>query len=99
MSKDKAEILASRLKDRNIVLRDVEVCHCRIKNNALNKFVRLGGLIVLCHDINGLLKGLRQEYKPSDWRLFIDSSQRRLKMLLLHNGIPDVPFRSPAIYT
>ena len=26
------------------------------------------------------------EYKPQDWRLFIDSSKRSLKCVLLHNG-------------
>ena len=27
-----------------------------------------------------------RKYKPNDWRIFIDSSTRRLKCVLLHNG-------------
>jgi len=61
-------------------------------NTALKLFFRLGGPIVFCYDINGHFKGLKQENGPSDCRLFIDSSQRRLKAVLLHNGIPNVPF-------
>jgi hypothetical protein len=41
--------------------------------------------MVFCHDINGLFKELKQEHNPSDWRLFIDSSQRKLKVVL-NNG-------------
>lgn len=49
--------------------------------------------MVYCHDINGLFRELRQEHIPSDWRLFIDSSQRSLKAVLLHNGNskPSIP--------
>ena len=40
-----------------------------------------------CNNIGGLLlqMGL-PEYSPEDWRLFIDSSKRSLKCVLLHNG-------------
>jgi hypothetical protein len=39
--------------------------------------------MVFYHDI---FKELIQEHNSSDWRLFIDSSQRNLKAALLHNG-------------
>jgi hypothetical protein len=55
LSKRKTELLVSRLKERNIVLRAATVCHYRIRNNALKIFFRLGGLIVFCHDINGFI--------------------------------------------
>jgi hypothetical protein len=43
--------------------------------------------LVFCNDIGNLLKktGL-SEYNPSEWRLFIDSSKRSLKCVLLNNG-------------
>ena len=85
LSEGKAEFLASRLKERSLVLRAVKIFHYRIWNNALKIFFRLGGHIVLCYDINGLFNGLNQEHKPPDWRLFIDSSQRSLKAVLLLN--------------
>ena len=40
-----------------------------------------------CADIAQLLLKLRVPlYEPKDWRLFIDSSKRSLKCVLLHNG-------------
>ena len=40
---------------------------------------------VFCKDILGLLMKLGvTEYSPADWRLFIDSSKRSLKCVLLH---------------
>jgi len=41
--------------------------------------------MVFCHDINGLLQGLKQEHKPTDWRLSVDSSQRS-PQAVLYNG-------------
>ncbi|ESN97976.1 hypothetical protein HELRODRAFT_177647 [Helobdella robusta] len=43
--------------------------------------------LVYCTDIAQLLHHLGvPQYKPEDWRLFIDSSKRSLKCVLLHNG-------------
>jgi hypothetical protein len=39
--------------------------------------------MVFCHYINNLFKGLKEEHSQSDWRLFIDSSQRSLRAVLL----------------
>ena len=41
---------------------------------------------VYCCDISGLLKEIGCEYQSSEWRLFVDSSKRSLKCVLLHNG-------------
>ncbi|PZC80047.1 hypothetical protein B5X24_HaOG215516 [Helicoverpa armigera] len=42
---------------------------------------------VFCNDIPGLLRSMGlPEYEAKDWRLFIDSSKRSLKCVLLHNG-------------
>ncbi|GFU38635.1 uncharacterized protein TNCV_2868211 [Trichonephila clavipes] len=43
--------------------------------------------LVFCNDAGGLLQqmGLKK-FQPSDWRLFIDSSKRSLKCILLNNG-------------
>ena len=93
LPKDKAELLASRLKERNMLKDDVRVCHFRIRNHNLKTYFVVDGPMVYCHDINGLFRELRQEHIPSDWRLFIDSSQRSLKAVLLHNGNskPSIP--------
>ena len=50
-------------------------------------YITLENNIVHCNDVTGLLRQLGvQQYDPQDWRLFIDSSKRRLKCVLLHNG-------------
>ena len=42
---------------------------------------------VYCNNIQGLfLKTGFPEYNSDEWRLFIDSSKRSLKCVLLHNG-------------
>ena len=43
--------------------------------------------MVYCHNVPGLLLHMGVEkYCADDWRLFIDSSKKSLKCVLLHNG-------------
>ena len=42
--------------------------------------------LVYCHDVSGLVKALGMEYKAVEWRLFLDSSVRSMKAVLLHIG-------------
>jgi hypothetical protein len=86
LSKDKARLLASRSKERNLLQSDVMVSHLRIWEHVLETFFRVDGPMVFCHDINGLSKGLKQEHNPTDWRFSIDSSQRSPQAVLLHKG-------------
>ena len=46
-----------------------------------------------CTDIQGLFQEIGIAYSASDWRLFIDSSKRSFKAVLLHNGnvYPSIP--------
>ena len=42
--------------------------------------------LVNCNDIQGLINSYESDiYKSEEWRLFIDSSKRSLKVMLLHN--------------
>ena len=75
LSKDKAELLASRLKERYLSESYDRVCHYRIRNNVLKIFFRVEGPMVFYHDFNGLFRGLKQEQNSSDCQLFIDSLQ------------------------
>ena len=38
-----------------------------------------------CQDISGLVSALSIVYIPAEWRLFLDSSVKSLKAILLHN--------------
>jgi len=42
--------------------------------------------ICYCDDVDGLMHALGHEHKSEEWTLFIDSSERSLKAVLLHNG-------------
>ncbi|GBM17131.1 hypothetical protein AVEN_251045-1 [Araneus ventricosus] len=44
------------------------------------------GELVYCSDIPTLIASFKFQYKPDEWRLFIDSSKRSLNVALLHNG-------------
>ncbi|KAL4125789.1 hypothetical protein QTP88_010029 [Uroleucon formosanum] len=86
LSNEKAKLLASRLKQKNLLQKNVRVCHYRNRNRDLISYFKVDGPLCYAHDIDGLFKALSQDYIISDWRLFINSSQRSLKAVLLHNG-------------
>ena len=44
------------------------------------------GDLCFCNDIEGLFSAIGLEHRPNEWRLFIHSSVRSLKAVLLHNG-------------
>ena len=44
------------------------------------------GQLVYCSDVPSLMQMFKIQHEAEDWRLFIDSSQRSLKAVLLHNG-------------
>ena len=51
------------------------------------------GLLWFSSNIDGLFKCLSLNHDPAEWCLFIDSSKRNLKAVLLHNGYlkPSIP--------
>jgi len=87
LSKDSSELLASRLKEKNVLQPGTKITFYRRREKDLLPFFTKENKLVFCNDIGNLLKktGL-SEYNPSEWRLFIDSLKRRLKCVLLNNG-------------
>ena len=65
------------------------------KDMKFRKFFSLhdNSSVVYCSDIGGLLEALDLIYSPMEWRLFIDSSSKSLKAVLLNigNKIASVP--------
>ena len=49
--------------------------------------------ICYCKDIEGLFRAVGIDHDPTQWRLFIDSSTKSLKAVLLHNCniYPSIP--------
>ena len=70
-----SEVLSSRLKDRNYSQHGTKSTFYRRRDKEFVPFF----------DVPGVLMKLGvTEYSPADSRLFIDSSQRSLKYVLLH---------------
>ena len=86
LSKEKAELLASRLKEQNMVEKDVKVSYYRKRNWDLSLVFKVEGSLCYCHDIEELFQTLGIVHIVNKWRLFIDSSKRSLKAVLLHIG-------------
>ena len=86
LSKQKAELFASRLQEKNLLHADVVVTHYRKRNMDLSTVFRVNGPLCYCHNIKSLFKKLGEDHIANEWRRFLDSSKRSLKAVLLHNG-------------
>lgn len=87
LSKKLAELLASRLRDKHLLDAESKVTFFRNREEELLKFFNSDSGLVYCKDIAGLVTAMGvTHYDPKDWRLFMDSSKRSLKCVLLHNG-------------
>ena len=77
LSKESSEILASRLHEHSILDSESKITFYHDRDNSFSHYGRFQGL---------LSKMGRPEYNPNEWRLFIDSSKRSLKCVLLYIG-------------
>ena len=86
LSKAASELLASRLKDKNLLEQGTKITFYRTRDEEFVSYFDEQPNFVFCKDIPSVLIKLGvMEYTPDDWRLFIDSSKRSLKCVLLHN--------------
>lgn len=86
LSKVTAELLGSRLDQHNLLATDTHYSWYRHRQRDFNQFFSTEDSLVYCHDVAGLINKMGKEYKSEEWRLFIDSSTRSLKAVLLHIG-------------
>ena len=87
LPKQSAEVLASRLQEKHLPKAGTSVSFYRNPEKKLRKYFQSDGQLVYCIDVDGLLLAMGlSAYHLNDWRLFIDSSKRSLKCVLLHNG-------------
>ena len=98
LTKAKAEILSSRFKEWNLLVLSCKISKPRKRHVTFANFYGISSdsdhpLLCYCTDIQGLFQEIGIAYSASDWRLFIDSSKRSLKTVLLHNGnvYPSIP--------
>ena len=85
LPKQSAELLASRLQENNLLYAGINVTFYWKKEEFLKYFTFEDGLVFWI-DMHRLLNVGLLEYKPEEWRLFIDTSKRSLKCVLLHHG-------------
>ena len=88
LSKRSAELLASRLDEKNLLDRDVKISYYRTREEEFLEFFSDNDHCSFCVNIEDLLTklGFEEAYDPDEWRLFIDSSKSSLRVVLLHNG-------------
>ena len=97
-TKAKAEILSSRLKEWNLLNPSCKIFKPRKRHVTFANFYAISSdydhpSLCYCTDIQGLFQEIGIAYSASNCRLFIDSSKRSLKVVLLHNGnvYPSIP--------
>ncbi|MEL7307752.1 MAG: hypothetical protein AAGK05_07670 [Pseudomonadota bacterium] len=87
LSKTAAELLASRLNEKNQLTYGTKITYFRNREKDFLPYFTEENNFVFCHDVPGLFRQLGMPaYDPNEWRLFLDSSKRSLKCVLLHNG-------------
>lgn len=93
LTKSNAELLTSRLKQWNLLDESVQVTDQRKRHQTFSNFFSRQDGLCFCNNVAGLFEAIGITCNPSEWRLFIDSSSRSLKAVLLHNGNnnPSIP--------
>lgn len=93
LTKNKAELLGSRLSNLRLLEPNVRITQQRVRSNELQVFFDTTGNLVYCKDITSVMEYLDVPTDSEEWRLFIDSSKESLKGVLLHNGnlYPAIP--------
>jgi hypothetical protein len=86
-TKEKSELLGSRPRKKNMLASGVKFSWYRNSEKEFRKYYAQKDQLIFCTDIRNLLHQLGEgEYDPSAWRLFIGSSKRSFKAVLLHNS-------------
>lgn len=96
LTQRKSEMLASYLKEKNLLAPNTKVTAYRSRQKQLQTCFIVDPSnpeFAYCPDVENLMKEMGIVYKAEDWRLFIDGSTSSLKAVLLHktNSKPSVP--------
>lgn len=93
LSQKKSELLASRLKQNNLLEPNVLITAVRNRQLQFQCYFTTTSNITYCHDIESVMNDLNIQHIPNEWRLFIDGSKESLKAVLLNNGnfYPSLP--------
>ena len=88
-----SELLASRLREYNMLKNCVKITNYRVRHECFADIYHMSEFLCFCIVVYSLFKRLMILYEPDQWGVFIDSSSRSLKAVLLHNGTSFLPFQ------
>ncbi|XP_058879386.1 uncharacterized protein LOC131736994 [Acipenser ruthenus] len=86
LTKSNAELLTSRLKQWNLLDESVQVADQRKRHQPFSSFFTCQDGLCFCHNVTSLFEAIGITCNQNEWRLFIDSSSRSLKAVLLHKN-------------
>jgi len=88
----------SRLKGWNLLRQDAKVCFYRGRHEECKDLFSQEDGVTFCNCVCSVVEVLGHDYNPYQWRLFTDSSEVSLKVVLLHKGnrFPTVPLAHAA---
>ena len=86
LTKDKVEILVSRLKQWNFLEKDKKISKFRLFQENLSSCFDVKNNLCYFKNVSGLMIELGYEHNSNKWILFINSSKTSLKVIWLHNG-------------
>ena len=93
LTKSGAELLTSRLNEWNLLGDDCKSIAYRKRHLEFSVCFDVIEDLCYCKDVEGLFRAVGIDHDPTQWQLFIDSSTKSLKAVLLHNGkiYPSIP--------
>ena len=88
LSKESAQLLGSRLREKHLLAPGTTFYWYQEREREFRYLFTfdIASSLVYCNNIAGLTEFLGPKYEVIEWRLFIDSSNRSLKAVLLNNG-------------
>ena len=86
LTKSGAELLTSRLSEKNLLGDDCKSTAYRKRHSEFSVYFDVTENLCYCKHVKGLFRAVEIDHDPTKWRLFIDSSTKSLKAVLLHNG-------------
>ena len=85
LNKDKSEILASRLQQRNRAQKGVNFTHFRTRHSNLQDYFTVQDNVCCSSKIDGLFESQDADHGAATWKLLVDSNTVSLKVVLSHN--------------
>ncbi|XP_017490682.1 PREDICTED: uncharacterized protein LOC108378884 [Rhagoletis zephyria] len=93
LSKEKSELLASRLQERGYLESETKVTYFRNRSKQFEQYFSKTDDFCYCNNVNAMFAAFGENHNSDEWRIFIDGSKYSVKAVLLHKGNkePSIP--------